>query len=139
MEEYWFKASEAVRRRARTALFRYILGSFRPFGARREIPNGNAYRWNLVKPSDLARGTGASEKPHDVGGPNVDKGSHPDRFVHCSARVRCLPMVFRFPDAHCCRGSLPNAKSTRCKGGSCATHGFFDFPVTRQEALVLWV
>ena len=29
-----------------------ILGLFRPFGARREIPNGNAYRWNLVKPSD---------------------------------------------------------------------------------------
>src|SRR6516164_2576926 len=89
-----------------------ILGLCRPFGARREIPNGTAYRWNLVKPSDSARGTGASEKPHDVGGPDVDKGSHPDRFVRCSACVRCLLMVFRSSDAHCSRGSLLNAKST---------------------------
>jgi hypothetical protein len=42
----------SVPRRARTALFRCILGAFRPLGARREIPNGNACRCNLVKPSD---------------------------------------------------------------------------------------
>src|SRR5919108_2620997 len=98
-----------------------------------------SYGCNLVKPSDGPMGSAASERLRDAGGPDADMGSHPDCFARCTAFVRWLSVVFRFPDPHPPGGSLPNAKSPGRKVGSRSTHGLVHFPLPRQEALLLWL